>query len=676
MQRRQSKARITPKSLPKLFKASLQASADVSKDILQLLKEKFIDDASSSLYQADVLYIVNVYRRKIAGSEAAAGSLAAAEKLSNSRQGRYLVIVRKAENPYATLLLRIFRKDSELEIKHMYDIQNLRSMDYGSEENELMLCFESTDVSLHLYDATERDQTLWIITQVYKAVVGSPLSTGYSVDIDTVSYAMATSNAIGRFPSLQALVSMDATQLGDRFSADEAEAEAILDQLQWSKSLSEQMDIHQILSSTSDKLNHEIIDFLLQWEEMDDASSSSSRTPLSSSSSSSSFGLKDTKEVLVALSQVDGQLDTVDRWLGEQIERLSEIQSNLFLIEDESGALETSWTNLNVVQEVVQLLVSKYALDEAQETILQYPERALGPLLKLPSLNQVDKHVLPLVQAAALLRDAVKLRTADLCGLTAAQWKQIQSISAISAQKSRLAEISATFCSKLGEWAVNLFDWLLKHKQIADSIVPKAFTSSRAAIEEICFVKFDGFMSNPNMPVKFRLPRSKYRAAERNQLLEAQALYHSQVSKFADLLDMLVELNPEQSKVIVDAYQHASFDRLYGPLIKAFAKDLQAQLTGKQVAVTLASCPKYRPEIASNLLVRFDNNKVASSRVLTSWRTLEVALLLTAPLVDIEEAFIKVSILFSVLLAPIDVCSENLPPRRAAAGRVQPDCAH
>lgn len=40
-------------------------------------------------------------------------------------------------------------------------------------------------------------------------------------------------------------------------------------------------------------------------------------------------------------------------WLNEQIDHISETQANLRLIEDESGTLETTWQNLNEVQNVV-----------------------------------------------------------------------------------------------------------------------------------------------------------------------------------------------------------------------------------------------------------------------------------------------------------------------------------
>lgn len=170
-------------------------------------------------------------------------------------------------------------------------------------------------------------------------------------------------------------------------------------------------------------------------------------------------------------------------------------------------------------------------------------------------------------------------------------------------------------------------------------------------------------MANPNASIKFRLPRNKYRKADKNQLLESQALYHVQTAKFAELLDLLVELEPEQSREICEAYKYATMERLYNPLLKAFMKDLQALVTCKAAPVTLQTCARFRAT-DPQLVVRFESvgpstksntgdavtdaaggaaaNEPPRPRVLYSWRVFEVALLLLCPLVDAEEAFIKV----------------------------------
>eukprot|EP01031_Cornospumella_fuschlensis_P039663 gene39663-48288_t len=471
-----------------LFKALTGQTANASKDFLQLLKDKILDDASSTWYKSELLYAVQVTKKRSSAADNNSSTVATSSNAAvvpsaphmDSRHSRYLVIVKKTDsqnNQVVVTMLRVFRKDEELEIKQIYLIEKMKSIDYGNEDHELIFSFEQADYSFYFMGQLERDETLWITSQIFKAATGSDLTIGYSVDIDALSYLMTTSGSVGRFPLLQKLISQNSAHVGDRFSADEAEAEQILEQLEWSKSLSAQANIHEILSQRSTQLNDEIIDFLLQWEEMDEGNSQDSnamsKTSKAAPGKASSiankvFGLRDTQEVLRSLKEVDEQLGGVDRWLGDQIDRLSAIQSDLRLIEDESGALETSWQNLNVVQEIITLLVSKYSLEEGQEELLQYPERALGPLLKSPTLSSVTRQIAGLVEASSRLREAVTFRTSEGLNLSAAQWRQIQGMAAVTTQKKKLQEISDIFCSKAGDFLLALFDWLLKHKALLE----------------------------------------------------------------------------------------------------------------------------------------------------------------------------------------------------------------
>lgn len=92
-----------------------------------------------------------------------------------------------------------------------------------------------------------------------------------------------------------------------------AEDEILLEELDWSKVGNDPKEIQVALAVQSDTLNTEIIDFLLQWEEDENVNKS---LP-------DSKRVRDTFEVLDALSQVDNELEGVDVWITEQIDRLS-----------------------------------------------------------------------------------------------------------------------------------------------------------------------------------------------------------------------------------------------------------------------------------------------------------------------------------------------------------------
>ena len=94
-----------------------------------------------------------------------------------------------------------------------------------------------------------------------------------------------------------------------------AEDEILLEELDWSKVGNDPKEIQVALAVQSETLNTEIIDFLLQWEEDENVNKS---LP-------DSKRVRDTFEVLNALSQVDNELECVDVWISDQIERLSQV---------------------------------------------------------------------------------------------------------------------------------------------------------------------------------------------------------------------------------------------------------------------------------------------------------------------------------------------------------------
>jgi hypothetical protein len=95
-----------------------------------------------------------------------------------------------------------------------------------------------------------------------------------------------------------------------------AEDEILLEELDWSKVGNDPKEIQVALAVQSETLNTEIIDFLLQWEEDENVNKA---LP-------DSKRVRDTFEVLNALSQVDNELECVDVWISDQIERLSQVK--------------------------------------------------------------------------------------------------------------------------------------------------------------------------------------------------------------------------------------------------------------------------------------------------------------------------------------------------------------
>jgi hypothetical protein len=100
--------------------------------------------------------------------------------------------------------------------------------------------------------------------------------------------------------------------------AEVGEEEVLLEELDLSKVGNDPKDIQIALSSQSETLNMEIMDFLLHWEEDENQSK---LLP-------DSKRARDTFEVLGSLAQLDNELEGVDEWISEQIDRLSQVCLN------------------------------------------------------------------------------------------------------------------------------------------------------------------------------------------------------------------------------------------------------------------------------------------------------------------------------------------------------------
>lgn len=628
---------------------------DTSKDIYQLLKEQLLSDQQSPWKGHELLYVVIVNRKKKPGTSAPTGSTIDNAHGFMHKHERYLVLLKKPEASNGFFLIRVVKKENELEFKSSYELSSIKSLDYGSDDTELLIQQESVDHSIYFNTQGDRDETLWIIMQVTRLVTGCDITIGYSVDVDGLAYMITNSGIFTRFPQLQRVISLSATTVHDQFSADETEAEHILDEINWGSSLSGQKDLQSILSQRSDKLNNEIIDFLLQWEEMDevaDAEAISFRYPTQqselniASSSSSMLGMRDTREVLKALGMVDDELKAVETWLGDQIKKLSTIRSNLSLIEDESGGLETSWQNLNVVQQVISMMIEKYSFDDIEESLLKSPDAVVNAVLKSSNLSTIDQALDPLVKAGKRLRNALIVKPVELYGISTADWKQIQAIAAISKRKEQLMAIADLFCSKFGEVGLVLFDKLLKHKSLQEGeglssasvrssvpiLIPKGF-ATKGIVEQL---------SSSTMWIDI----SKYFSKASNQLLESQLLFQLYLSKFSDLLDLQAELASASSRALCEAYMRATHEKLFAPLIKAFIKDLQSLITLKQPPITISSAAKYKLNAKNDYQIFFyayqNSRSGVSNKVVTSWKCFETAIMLLAPVIANEEYFVKV----------------------------------
>jgi hypothetical protein len=638
-------------SMIKKFKGDVREAA---KDIVQIITSRLVSEPSSPWYGAEMLYLISTQKRsnRRVGRQANADSK---EKSGSSTQhDRFIAMLRKKDASQNISIFRLSLKDDELDIKNTFDLSILRAIDFGSDDNEILLSFDQADHSLYFSSQNERDETLWIIIQVCKHILRNDVTVGYSVDIDALAYTTSTNGTLSRFPTLQKMVQQHTKELGDYFSKEEIEAETLLDELNWGSSLHEHTNLQQTLSGQSDKLNDEIIDFLLQWEEMDLTAKNKSKattpasTPVASgkglSVSGRLAGVSDTSEVLQALSQVDLELEAVDMWLGEQIGRLEEVQANLHMIEDESGALESSWQSLRSVQEVVTMLVERYSLNEKHEDLLLHPDKVMGPVMKASSLANAETSVAPLLEAMSAVRNALKMKFSDVADITGPQWKQLQSMTSISSQRAKLNDIVDSCCDEFARSALGLFEVLVRHRSVQEAgLAVKQFVFTDALADPSTSAR-SGRINFTTVPAWF----SKIKSPQHNQLIKAKQAYETHLQPFLPLLHLFAELAPKNIQPLRDAYQKAVSEGLYKPLFKALARDLLGATSSKHPLITLANVgkPKHRQDKSSALPLLFSRPPVSDGAALTQmapWTAFRAALMLVVPVLELEETFVEVT---------------------------------
>lgn len=654
-----------------------------SKDIIEIVGENFRSD-DSSWYGSELLYIIKIVKK---GSMINARDDIASrgDGISNdqARHERYLAIIRKKDIEQTVNLVRVTLRDNQLSFKTCFDLKYLKAIDFGSEDCELLLSSEDVDHNLHFFSQSERDEVLWIVVQVCKyALHNNELSLGYSIDVDSLSYVASTSGSLSRFPVLQKMIQAQSSLLlGEFFSVEETEAESLLDELNWGSSLQGHTDLQQVLSKQSEDLNREIIDFLLQWEEMDNGGPHTNVPSRGHDHRGMGMAarMSDTREVLSALASVDVELDAVNRWLQEQIERLSEIQTNLSLIEEESGALESSWQSLSSVQEVVTLLVKKYSITDYQEQTLQSPDKVMDPVLKAASLVNIQQSTAPLLHAMIALRDAINAQFEEVADVSALQWKQIQHMTAISSQRAKLQALADKCISSFSGTAMGLYDWLLRHKSLAESgmIIKQHFnfsailTATKSYHRRVTISSSSSSSSSPDNDWYVSI-----RSADSNPAVKARQVFETHLRPFVPLLEAFVDLSAPSAQGLRDAYVAAVTDRLYGPMMKQIAKDLSST-TAVHKIFTLANCNKAKAKGSDVIVLQLSfqpggggrddgtagpkvgkgggsaagggtssnnnsNNSSNSSSILTSWHAFELMLLTIMPVLEKEEAHVMV----------------------------------
>lgn len=650
------------------IKAQLQKLAEESNrfDSLQYARDKLINSTDSVWFGSDLLYIVRIEKKNKSNND------------DQSILDRLLSIVRKKDAANSVHLIYVIIKGNEVEVKNSWDIRTIRSIDYGDDNNELVLSYDATDFNWRLANTVDRDEAAWILIQSCKQFCATDPNIGYGIDLDSIGYSIITNGTLDRFPLLQKLGA--GLILGtDTFSGEETEALALLEELQWTSNISAHVDIQKSLATQADNLSMEIIDFLLQWEDDSAAltttpslgvSSKDLKKPRKSTVESEDIKrLKDTSGVLSALTSVEQELQAVDDWIVTQLKKLGMVQSKLTVIQRESGMLENTWQNLSNLKGVIEILVELLDISDEEEKYIRNPNRVIDESLRDADLSNVYTILSPLVDALVKLQTAIAVKPGHprLTMINSSQWKQLQTVAAISLTKQRLADMANNYCHALTESISHLMESLLKHKALHTpnrnleikqfkfnaliegiKVVPAAAGRARSGtnVSSASIDSNDDKTDHHNGLMMLQLASdAHYR--DHNQALQAQTHFHLVLSDYLPLFDAVNVLDYSRSLAIHSAYVNVVQEKLYKPMFKTMFKDID-EIVARPALLTysnLAACPAptaSTPLPTSNTPLKFLPQKTGKKEdKIPAWIGLASLFLMIFPVLRKEDLFFR-----------------------------------
>lgn len=572
-------------------------------------------------------------------------------------------------------IVQVLVKGHEFEVKNSWELRILRAIDYGDDDVEIIISFDAADYKIRFVNSLERDETLWIIVQCCKLFIGVDVSVGYSADIDSIGYTISTNGSLNRFPLLLGLTA-NLRLSGDTFTEQEADAEEKLEELKWTENGGTPQDLQQILAKETDLINMEMIDFLLKWEE-DGGGKGNSKNK------------GETFDILKSLGEVDSELEGVDLWLTEQLDKLASVQEKLYSIEKETGSVEATFQNLTSVKDILETFLEEMYFTTVDQDYLQHPERLIEDALDQDDLSNADDLLLPLNTALGKLQLGLTMNEKKLqtrldekrkevgstyngAHITKAQWKRLQSMTAFSTQRNLLINLADSFSNSVNDVAGTLFDSLLKHKSLnnpsAQNITVKKFNFERTIQEGLMFgpsyfnknnsydgdngrrdsndtrARRDSNVSNGsdnNYIPQLRMMTTK-KLNNSNQAMIAQRVFHGALNDFIPILEAILHLTPNLAISLSSSYVQSVYNKLYAPLLKLMLKEIRHMLHPRSSPLQLSNVPVFTLKYIFSgcpLPLRYDQHQYKDCGMLTAWGALGLAFLMLSPVIKREETF-------------------------------------
>ena len=210
------------------------------------------------------------------------------------------------------------------------------------------------------------------------------------------------------------------------------------------------------------------------------------------------------------------------------------------------------------------------------------------------SASETDAVIEPLTKALVALRKAISTNEHTLGEgdeYSREDWDHLKLVSGIMEQRQRLNSIVYSFCSSVGDFMMNIFSSILRHKVFNDvskicSILVRRFSFSAT--------QFEVLVCSGRVPPSLSAIERTIMLQQKNQMLSAQRCYHEAVLTFLPVLEHTVILNPALLYRVTKSYAEAAQQYLYGPLLRQLFKEV-IPLTASQGVICFASMPRSKP---------------------------------------------------------------------------------
>ncbi|GMH60998.1 hypothetical protein TrLO_g13665 [Triparma laevis f. longispina] len=220
---------------------------------------------------------------------------------------------------------------------------------------------------------------------------------------------------------------------------EELDAEKVLNSLPWSET--DAAGLNKLLREKLAKLESECCNQLISWEEDSIATRDSvagRKLALSS--------------LITTLSDLDGELETMETWLLDRTAAVKPLTDDCALIEEENNALEQTWRSYASLTTEMDRLLNGLEIDEELQIILKDPLKSLlssnaNSTSRHINLDDIDDSAIEKIASAGTVLRAALDRAAEGGGVH---------LAAVNERVADLMRTEEMFCGALGDFVLRV----------------------------------------------------------------------------------------------------------------------------------------------------------------------------------------------------------------------------